>query len=127
MGDVGRCDADGYLHITDRAKDMIICGGVNIYPAEIESAFYLHPDVQDIAVIGVPDDEFGERVIAYYESKTGAPIADAELIEVGRKSLASYKRPRSYVHVIDLPRNAVGKVLKRELRQPHWARQERNV
>lgn len=127
VGDVGRCDADGYLHITDRAKDMIICGGVNIYPAEIESAFYLHPDVQDIAVIGVPDDEFGERVIAYYESKTGAPIADAELIEVGRKSLASYKRPRSYVHVIDLPRNAVGKVLKRELRQPHWARQERNV
>lgn len=127
VGDVGRRDADGYLYITDRAKDMIICGGVNIYPAEIEAAFYDHPAVQDIAVIGVPDDEFGERVVAYYESKTGAPIADAELIEIGRTSLASYKRPRHYVHVVDLPRNAVGKVLKRELRQPHWAQQGRNV
>jgi long-chain acyl-CoA synthetase len=106
---------------------MIISGGVNIYPAEIESAFYQHPQVLDIAVIGLPDEEFGEQVIAYYESKSGHAIADAELQAVGQSQLASYKRPRQFIHVTELPRNAVGKILKRELRQPHWINQERNV
>ncbi|ARU05552.1 hypothetical protein CCO03_13450 [Comamonas serinivorans] len=126
-GDMGRMDDEGYLFITDRAKDMIISGGVNIYPAEIESAFYQHPQVLDIAVIGLPDEEFGEQVIAYYESKGGQPIADDELAAIGQSQLASYKRPRQFIHVHELPRNAVGKILKRELRQPHWDHQERNV
>ncbi len=126
-GDMGRIDADSYLFITDRAKDMIISGGVNIYPAEIESAFYQHPQLQDIAVIGLPDEEFGEQVVAYYESKSSQPIAEGELLALSAASLASYKRPKSFVHVAELPRNAVGKILKRELRQPHWNQQERNV
>jgi long-chain acyl-CoA synthetase len=126
-GDMGRLDDEGYLYITDRAKDMIISGGDNIYPAEIEAAFYQHPQVLDIAVVGLPDEEFGEQVIAYYESKSGHPIAEEELAAVGQAQLASYKRPRQYVHVDELPRNAVGKILKRELRQPHWNNQERNV
>ncbi|MDR0276169.1 MAG: acyl--CoA ligase [Burkholderiaceae bacterium] len=126
-GDMGRVDSDGYLYITDRSKDMIISGGVNIYPAEIEAVFYRHPGLLDIAVIGAPDDEFGERVIAYYESKTGQPIAAEELAALAQAHLASYKRPRSFVHVTELPRNTVGKLLKRDLRQPHWSNQERNV
>lgn len=126
-GDMGRLDEDGYLFITDRAKDMIISGGVNIYPAEIESAFYQHPQLLDIAVIGLPDEEFGEQVIAYYESKSGAAINEDELTAIGQRQLASYKRPRQFIHVEELPRNAVGKILKRELRQPHWNNQERNV
>lgn len=127
VGDVGRRDADGYLYITDRAKDMIICGGVNVYPAEIESAFYLHPQIQDIAVIGIPDEDAGEQIVAYYESRNGDPISDGQLEEIARTSLAPYKRPRRFIHVAELPRNAVGKVLKRELRQPHWAGEQRNV
>ena len=126
-GDMGRLDDEGYLYITDRAKDMIISGGVNIYPAEIEAAFYQHPQVLDIAVIGLPDEEFGEQVIAYYESKNSQPIAEDELVAIGQTQLASYKRPRQFLHVSELPRNAVGKILKRELRQPHWINQERNV
>ncbi|MGH8789747.1 MAG: class I adenylate-forming enzyme family protein [Cupriavidus necator] len=126
-GDMGKLDADGYLYITDRAKDMIISGGVNIYPAEIEAAFYQHPGLLDIAVVGLPDEEFGEKVVAYYESRNGQPIAGDELAALGQAQLASYKRPRYFVHVAELPRNAVGKILKRELRQPHWNNQERNV
>lgn len=126
-GDMGRLDEDGFLYITDRAKDMIISGGVNIYPAEIESAFYQHPGLLDIAVVGLPDEEFGEKVVAYYESRDGQPIAEGELAALGQSHLASYKRPRDFVHVAELPRNAVGKILKRELRQPHWNNQERNV
>lgn len=126
-GDMGYVDEEGYLFITDRAKDMIISGGVNIYPAEIESVFYQHPQVLDIAIIGLPDEEFGERVVAYYESKNGAPIAADELTAIGSAQLTSYKQPRQFVHVEELPRNAVGKILKRQLRQPHWINQERNV
>ncbi len=126
-GDMGHLDEDGYLYITDRAKDMIISGGVNLYPAEIEAAFYQHAGLLDIAVVGLPDEEFGEKVVAYYESRSGLPIAEEELAALGQSHLASYKRPRQFVHVAELPRNAVGKILKRELRQPHWNNQERNV
>ncbi|MBV8924842.1 MAG: AMP-binding protein [Bradyrhizobium sp.] len=127
VGDVGMVDDDGYLFITDRAKDMIIAGGVNIYPAEIEAAILRHPDVQDVAVIGIPDDEFGEQVKAFCELKPGHRTSEAAIIDFCRKHLASYKRPKSLSIVDELPRNTMGKLLKRELREPYWKGRERNV
>ena len=127
VGDVGKLDDDGYLFITDRAKDMIIAGGVNIYPAEIEAAILRHPDVQDVAVIGIPDDEFGEQVKAFCELKPGHRTIEAAIIDFCREHLASYKQPKSLSIVEELPRNTMGKLLKRELREPYWKGRERNV
>ncbi len=126
-GDVGKVDSDGYLFITDRAKDMIVSGGVNIYPAEIEAAILTHPAVQDVAVIGIPDDEFGEQVKAFCELKPGRAAEAADILEHCQGTLASYKRPRSIDIVKELPRNTMGKLLKRELRDPYWKGRERNV
>ncbi len=127
VGDVGRLDADGYVYLTDRIKDMIISGGVNIYPAEIEAALIRHPAVLDVAVIGVPDAEFGEAVKAFVELKSGDTLTSDALLAFVEPLLASYKRPRSVEFVSELPRNTMGKVLKRELRNPYWKNQERNV
>lgn len=126
-GDVGRLDDDGYLFITDRAKDMIVSGGVNIYPAEIEAALIRHPAVQDVAVIGIPDEEFGEQVKAFCELKPGHLADEVALQAHCRETLASYKRPRSIDIVAELPRNTMGKLLKRELRDPYWKDRERKV
>jgi long-chain acyl-CoA synthetase len=126
-GDVGRVDEDGYLFITDRAKDMIVSGGVNIYPAEIEAAIIGHPAVQDVAVIGVPDEEFGEQVKAFCELKPGWIADAADILAHCAVTLASYKRPRTIEIVAELPRNTMGKLLKRELRDPYWKGRERNV
>ena len=126
-GDVGRVDEDGYLFITDRAKDMIVSGGVNIYPAEIEAAIIRHPAVQDVAVIGIPDEEFGEQVKAFCELKPGRAAEPAEILAHCAEHLASYKRPKSLEIVAELPRNTMGKLLKRELRDPYWKGRERNV
>ncbi len=127
VGDVGMLDDDGYLFITDRAKDMIIAGGVNIYPAEIEAAILKHPDVQDVAVIGIPDDEFGEQVKAFCELKPGRKTDQGAILDFCREHLASYKRPKTLSIVDELPRNTMGKLLKRELREPYWKGRERNV
>jgi long-chain acyl-CoA synthetase len=126
-GDVGRLDDEGYLFITDRAKDMIVSGGVNIYPAEIEAALLKHPAVQDVAVIGIPDEEFGEQVKAFCELKPGRATDEDALKTHCREHLASYKRPRSIDIVRELPRNTMGKLLKRELRDPYWKDRERKV
>jgi long-chain acyl-CoA synthetase len=126
-GDVGKLDEDGYLFITDRAKDMIVSGGVNIYPAEIEAAIIRHPAVQDVAVIGIPDDEFGEQVKAFVELKPSQMADEAGILAHCRETLASYKRPRSIDIVSELPRNTMGKLLKRELREPFWKDRERKV
>jgi long-chain acyl-CoA synthetase len=126
-GDVGRLDADGYLFITDRAKDMIVSGGVNLYPAEIEAAIIRHPAVQDVAVIGIPDDEFGEQVKAFCELKPGRLASPEEILAHCADALAAYKRPKTLEIVAELPRNTMGKLLKRELRDPYWKGRERNV
>ncbi|HWD68199.1 MAG TPA: AMP-binding protein [Caulobacteraceae bacterium] len=126
-GDVGRLDEDGYLFITDRAKDMIVSGGVNIYPAEIEAAILTHPAMQDVAVIGIPDDEFGEQVKAFCELKPGRAADAGDILAHCAQTLASYKRPKSLEIVAELPRNTMGKLLKRELRDPYWKGRERNV
>ncbi len=127
VGDVGYLDRDGYLYITDRAKDLIISGGVNIYPAEIEVALQRHPAVLDVAVIGIPDDEYGEQVKAFCELKPGQRATADELQQFAAAHLASYKRPKTIEFVSELPRNTMGKILKRELRAPYWNDRERKV
>ncbi|WP_030156777.1 FadD3 family acyl-CoA ligase [Streptomyces sp. NRRL S-244] len=115
-GDVGVLDAEGNLRITDRIKDMFIVGGFNAYPAEIEQLLGLHPDIADIAVVGVPDPRLGEVGKAYAVRRPGATLTADDLIAWSRREMANYKVPREVEFVAELPRNASGKVLKRELR-----------
>ena len=126
-GDAGYVDEDGYLYIYDRVKDMIVSGGENIYPAEIESALFGHPDIADVAVIGVPDDKWGEAVKAVVVAKPDARATAEDIIAFARTRIAGYKVPRSVDFVDYLPRNASGKLLKRELREPYWEGRERRV
>ena len=126
-GDAGYLDEDGYLYIHDRVKDMIISGGENVYPAEVENALYSHPKVADVAVIGVPDPKWGEAVKACVVVKPGETLTEAELIAHARKLIAGYKCPKSVDFLEALPRNPSGKILRRELRAPYWAGKDRNV
>jgi acyl-CoA synthetase (AMP-forming)/AMP-acid ligase II len=126
-GDAGYFDQDGYLYVHDRVKDMVISGGENIYPAEVESALYGHPAVADVGVIGVPDDRWGEAVKAIVVRKPGVEIGERELIDYCRERIAHYKAPRSVDFVDELPRNPSGKILKRVLRAPYWEGRERQV
>ena len=126
-GDAGYIDADGYLFIHDRVKDMIISGGENIYPAEVESAVYGHPHVAEVAVIGVPDDTWGEAVKAVVALRPGAPVDPDDIIAFARTRIAGFKAPKTIDFVEALPRNASGKILRRELRDPYWAGMTRRV
>ena len=116
-GDVGRLDERGYLTITDRLKDMYICGGFNVYPAEVEQALTRHPAVAESAVIGVPDGRLGEVGKAFVVLRPGLAVTADELTEFCRARLANYKVPRQVEFRTDLPRNPAGKPLKRLLRQ----------
>jgi len=116
VGDLARRDADGFYYMESRKHDMVISGGVNIYPREIEDHLHHHPAVLEAAVIGVPDPEWGESLRAFVVRKPGAALSEAEVVEWCRSGLADYKRPRSVVFLDELPRNPTGKVLKRELR-----------
>jgi len=126
-GDVGFLDADGYLYITDRKKDMIISGGSNIYPREIEEVICTHPAVLEVSVVGVPDEKWGESVKALVVPRPGMTVTEAEIIEHCRRGLASYKKPSSVAFLDALPKNAYGKILKRELREPYWQGHTRRV
>ena len=126
-GDIGYLDEDGYLYITDRKKDMIISGGSNVYPREVEEVICRHPAVFEVAVIGVPDDRWGETVKALVVPRPGAHVTEAEIVEHCRRGLASYKKPQSVELVEGLPKNAYGKILKRELRERYWAGRARRV
>ena len=120
-GDGGYCDDDGYLFLTDRIKDMIVSGGENVYPVEVEEVLSQHPGVADVAVIGVADERWGEVVTALVVPAAGAAVDADELVGFARRTLAGYKLPRSVHFVADLPRSAAGKVLKRELRARYAA------
>ncbi|MBI1186180.1 MAG: AMP-binding protein [Alphaproteobacteria bacterium] len=129
-GDVGRIDADGYLWLSDRKIDMIISGGVNIYPAEIEGVLNAHPAVEDCAVIGVPDEEYGENVKAIVVPRGDAIPGDAlaaDLIAHCRTLLAGYKAPKSVDFIDAIPRSAAGKIQKKPLRDPYWQGAERRI
>jgi acyl-CoA synthetase (AMP-forming)/AMP-acid ligase II len=126
-GDAGYLDADGYLYIHDRVKDMIVSGGENVYPAEVEHALFAHPAVADVAVIGVPDPRWGEAVKAIVVRKPGMDASAEELVAFARDRIAGYKVPKSVDFVDALPRNPSGKVLKRLLRAPYWQDHDRQV
>src|SRR5471032_999832 len=126
-GDAGYLDAKGYLYIYDRVKDMIVSGGENIYPAEVESALFGHPAVADVAVIGVPDERWGETVKAVVVKKKDAEVTPGELIDWARAQIAGYKLPKSVDFIDALPRNPTGKILKRELRKTYWGDRQRQV
>jgi acyl-CoA synthetase (AMP-forming)/AMP-acid ligase II len=120
VGDIAYWDDEGFLYICDRKKDMIISGGMNIYPAEIEAVLYQHSDVMDVGVFGIPDDEWGEKVHAVIQPKAGRTIDMAEIEGFATERLAGYKRPRSWEFRDELPRTESGKLLKRVLRDEHW-------
>jgi acyl-CoA synthetase (AMP-forming)/AMP-acid ligase II len=130
-GDMARLDEDGYLYIMDRKKDMIITGGMNVFPREIEEVIVEHGSVSNAAVIGVPDDYWGEKVTALVEPRPDAAIDDERLAEQVHEhcdgSLAAYKVPKTVEIVGELPRNSYGKVLKTELRAEYWDDTDRNV
>jgi fatty-acyl-CoA synthase len=126
-GDAGYLDKDGYLYIHDRIKDMIISGGENIYPAEVESAICDHPDVAEVAVVGVPDDRWGEAVKAVVVMKPGKKATPSDIIGFTRTRIAGFKTPKSVDFIEALPRNASGKILRRHLRDPYWAGKDRQV
>jgi acyl-CoA synthetase (AMP-forming)/AMP-acid ligase II len=126
-GDMGKVDEDGFVYVEDRLKDMIITGGENVYSPEVERVLAEHPAVQEVAVIGVPDDTWGESVKAVVSLKPDAAVSEQELMAFCEESLARFKCPKS-VDVVDLlPRNPTGKILKRELRKPYWEGRERAV
>ena len=126
-GDAGYMDAEGYVFLTDRVKDMIVSGGENIYPAEVENALSGHPDLADVAVIGVPHERWGETVKAIVVRRPGADPVPADIIAYARERLAHYKCPTSVDFADTLPRNPSGKLLKRILREPYWKGQDRRI
>jgi len=127
VGDVGRVDQDGYLYLTDRASDMVISGGVNIYPAEIEAALADLAGVRDSAVFGIPDEEFGESLAAHIELEPGSELTAESVRDHVRRSLAGYKVPRVVEFTDALPREDSGKLFKRRLREPYWADSGRSI
>ena len=126
-GDAGFVDPDGYVFIHDRVKDMIVSGGENVYPAEVENVLMAHPAIADVAVVGVPDERWGETVKAIVVKAPGVDVTEQEIIDYGRERLARFKCPTSVDWIVDLPRNPSGKVLKKDLRAPYWAGRERMV
>ena len=126
-GDAAYMDEDGYVFIQDRMKDMIISGGENVYPAQVESAIYGHPAIAEVAVIGVPDDTWGEAVKACVVPKPGQEIDEASIIAWTKERLAGFKVPKSIDVIETMPRNASGKILRKDLRAPYWEGRERQV
>jgi fatty-acyl-CoA synthase/long-chain acyl-CoA synthetase len=121
VGDIAYRDDEGYYYICDRKADMIISGGMNIYPAEIEAALEQHPGIFDVAIFGIPSEQWGEQVHAAVVLAPGAALSEADVITYAREHLAAYKCPRSVSFAAELPRTGSGKLLKRELRAPYWA------
>ena len=126
-GDAGYFDEDGFLYIHDRVKDMIVSGGENIYPAEVENAIFGHPGVADVAVIGVPDEKWGEAVKAIIVVKPGEAPTQDSIIAWARERIAGYKCPKTVEFIEVLPRNPSGKVLRKDLRETYWKDQARRI
>ena len=126
-GDVGYFDEDGFLFIHDRIKDMIVSGGENVYPAEVENAIFSHPEVADVAVIGIPDEKWGESVKAIIVAKEGTNPTPESIIAWAKERIAGFKCPKTVDTITEMPRNPSGKILRKDLREPYWKDQERRV
>lgn len=126
-GDMGYLDSDGYLYLADRKKDMVISGGVNIYPAEIEGVLATHPAIADCAIIGAPDPEYGERLVAFIQTLNGSAIDCDDIRRFLRERIAGFKVPREFNFVASLPRDESGKLMKRKLRDKHWQPLQRQI
>jgi len=127
LGDIGYLDDDGYLYLCDRRSDVINSGGVNVYPAQIEAALLEHPAVADCCVVGVPDDEWGERIHAVVQVISDAPVTPDELIDHCRERLAGYQVPRSVELDGELPRTETGKLARRTIRDRYWVGRDRKI
>ncbi|MBB1093319.1 AMP-binding protein [Rhodopseudomonas palustris] len=125
--DVGRFDADGYLYLVDRTSDMIVTGGYNVYPREVEDALAAHPAVREVVVVGLPDDKWGETVAAFVALRKEASAEDAELIAFARERLAGYKVPKQVQFIDEVPKSPVGKLLRRAVRDPFWQGRDRKI
>jgi len=125
--DVGRFDDDGYLYLVDRTSDMIVSGGYNVYPREVEDTLSAHPAVREVVVVGLPDDKWGEQVAAFVALRVGASAEDAELIAFVRERLAGYKVPKQIHFIDEVPKSPVGKLLRRAVRDPFWAGRDRRI
>jgi acyl-CoA synthetase (AMP-forming)/AMP-acid ligase II len=126
-GDLAKVDEEGFIYIVDRSKDMIISGGFNVYPTEVEQALYAHPAVYEACVVGVPDDTWGEAVKAVVVLRPGMQATEAEIVRHCREVLADFKKPRSVEFVAELPRNPNGKISRKAVREPYWAGRDRRV
>jgi long-chain acyl-CoA synthetase len=126
-GDLGHLDDERRIHLIDRAKDLIITGGENVYPAQVEEVLHGHPDLAEVAVIGVPDERWGETVRAVVVPRAGARVDPAEVITFARDRLAHFKCPTGVDVADSLPRTATGKVRKAELREPYWRGHDRRI
>jgi acyl-CoA synthetase (AMP-forming)/AMP-acid ligase II len=123
--DIGRFDSEGFLHLIERTSDMIVTGGYNVYPKEVEDVLASHPQVREAAVIGIPDAVWGEAVTGFVVTR--GPVAEAEVLAFARARLAGYKVPKSIREVAEIPRSPVGKPLRRALRDPFWEGKERRI
>ena len=126
-GDRATVDEDGYIFLVERKNDMIISGGENIYPKEVENVLYSHPSIFEAAVIGVPDEQWGEAVKALVVLHEGESVSESEIIAFCKENLASYKKPKSVEFMDTLPRSPAGKVLKRDLREKYWKGHDRKI
>ncbi|WIV62263.1 class I adenylate-forming enzyme family protein [Amycolatopsis nalaikhensis] len=126
-GDLGRFDEDGYLYIVDRKKDMVVTGGFNVYPTEIENVVSTLPAVSEVAVVGVPDEMWGESLKAVVVVRDGHAVTAEEIVAVCAEHLAGYKKPRSVEFVAELPKTGSGKIMRRQLRDRYWSRSDRKV
>jgi long-chain acyl-CoA synthetase len=126
-GDLGTRDPEGFIYIKDRSKDLIISGGFNVYPTEVENALTKHPAISEVGVFGIPDDQWGETVCAHIVLNPGESVEARDIIDFTGRHLAHYKKPRRIEFVFSLPRTPSGKVLRRKLREPYWQGQDRKV
>jgi fatty-acyl-CoA synthase len=126
-GDLARVEGDGYFTIVDRLKDMIISGAENIYPKEVEDTIIAHPGVLEVAVIGIPDEIYGESVCAIVVTKEGHQFSEEDIIEFCAQRLSSYKKPKKVVFMDELPKNPGGKVTKNVLREPYWGDRNKRI
>jgi acyl-CoA synthetase (AMP-forming)/AMP-acid ligase II len=126
-GDVGYLDEDGFLTLVERSKDMLVSGGENVYPAEIENVIYRHHAVAECAVFGIPDERWGEVPAAHVVLSPGTVVTSDELIQFCASQIARFKRPRLVKFVDSLPKTAIGKIQKNKLREPYWTRHEKKI